>query len=202
MPLERWLFATGIPGIGTTVASDIAAEHERMEELAGSSVLKNVIDNDALKGKARKILPIKVEAARAVLAFFEGEYGRRYLSRLQELGIDPKSAPKAKVATEGPLVGAGCVLTGTLSRPRGEYAEMIRLAGGNVQGAVTSKTRYLIAGANTGAAKTSKACELGTEVIDETRLLELLGDVASVPSQESAPPAEVGSGKLEQGMLF
>ena len=202
MPLERWLFATGIPGIGTTVASDIAAEHERMEDLAGSSVLKNVIDNDALKGKARKILPIKVEAARAVLAFFEGEYGRRYLSRLQELGIDPKSAPKAKVATEGPLVGAGCVLTGTLSRPRGEYAEMIRLAGGNVQGSVTSKTRYLIAGANTGAAKTSKARELGTEVIDEARLVELLGVAVSDPSRKPAPPAETGSAKLEQGMLF
>ena len=43
----------------------------------------------------------------------------------------------------------------------GEYAEMIRLAGGNVQGSVTSKTRYLIAGANTGAAKTSKARIIG-----------------------------------------
>ena len=202
MPLDRWLFATGIPGIGTTVASDIAAEHERMADLAGSSVLKNVIENDALKGKARRILPIKVEAARAVIAFFDGEYGRRCLSRLQELGIDPRSAPKAKIATEGPLVGAGCVLTGALSRPRGEYAEMIRLAGGNVQSAVTSKTRYLIAGANTGAAKTSKARELGTEVIDEARLLELLGDVANAPSRNPDPPVEAKSGKLEQGMLF
>jgi BRCT domain type II-containing protein len=60
----------------------------------------------------------------------------------------------------------------------------------------------LIAGANTGAAKTSKARELGTEVIDEACLLELLGDAANVPPQESAPPAEAASGKLEQGMLF
>ena len=203
MPLERWLFATGIPGVGTTVAADIAAEHERMADLADSPVLKNVIENDALKGKARKILPIKVEAARAVLEFFGGEYGRRYLMKLQELGIDPRSAPKAKVVTEGPLVGAGCVLTGTLSRPRSEYAEMIRLAGGNVQGSVTSKTRYLIAGANTGAAKTTKARELGTEVIDEARLLELLGDVAVGSSPECATPEGVRSeAKMEQGMLF
>ena len=202
MPLDRWLFATGIPGIGTAVAADIAAEHGRMEDLAASPVLKNVIENDALKGKARKILQIKVEAARAVLAFFDGEYGRRYLARLRELGIDPKSAPKAKVATDGPLVGAGCVLTGTLSRPRGEYAQLIRLAGGNVQGSVTSKTRYLIAGANTGAAKTSKARELGTEVIDEARLLELLGDVARVSLREAEPSVPASHGKLEQGMLF
>ena len=209
MPFERWLFATGIPGVGTTVAADIAAEHVRMADLAGSPVLKNVIENDSLKGKERKILPIKVEAAKAVLEFFDGEYGRRYLARLQDFGIDPRSAPKAKVATEGPLVGAGCVLTGTLSRPRGEYAEMIRLAGGNVQGSVTSKTRYLIAGANTGAAKTSKARELGTEVIDETRLLELLGEVSKSASTAKEPvsstvpnPSRSTSQVLEQGFLF
>ena len=209
MPFERWLFATGIPGVGTTVAADIAAEHVRMADLAGSPVLKNVIENDSLKGKERKILPIKVEAAKAVLEFFDGEYGRRYLARLQDFGIDPRSAPKAKVVTEGPLVGAGCVLTGTLSRPRGEYAEMIRLAGGNVQGSVTSKTRYLIAGANTGAAKTSKARELGTEVIDEARLLELLGEVSKSASTAKEPvsstvsnPSRSTSQVLEQGFLF
>ena len=197
LPLARWLFATGISGIGETVAADIAAAHGRLADLADSPVLKNVIENDALKGKARKILPIKVEAAKAVLNFFAGEYGQRYLARLAELGIDPKSGPQKVVATEGPLVGAGCVLTGTLSRPRGEYAERIRLAGGIVQSAVTSKTRYLIAGANTGAAKTSKARELGTEVIDEAQLLALLGDAGDVPP---APPA--ATPVLEQGTLF
>ena len=199
LPLERWLFATGIPGIGETVASDIAAEHGRLADLAGSQVLENVIANDALKGKERKILPIKVEAAKAVLGFFSGEYGKRYLTRLQELGIDPKSVPKKAIATEGPLVGAGCVLTGALSRPRNEYAEMIRLAGGIVQSAVTTKTRYLIAGANTGAAKTSKARDLGTEVIDEARLLEMLGGIA--PAQ-AEPPAEEKPAAFEQGMLL
>ena len=199
LPLARWLFATGIPGIGETVAADIAAAHGRLADLADSPVLKNVIENDALKGKARKILPIKVEAAKAVLNFFAGEYGQRYLARLAELGIDPKSGPQKVVATEGPLVGAGCVLTGTLSRPRGEYAERIRLAGGIVQSAVTSKTRYLIAGANTGAAKTSKARELGTEVIDEAQLLALLGDAGEVPAAQQPPtPVPV----LEQGTLF
>ena len=207
MPLDRWLFATGIPGIGTTVAADIAAEHERLADLAGSPVLKNVIENDSLKGKSRRILPIKVEAARAVLGFFDSAYGRRYLLRLQELGIDPRSAPKPKIATAGPLAGAGCVLTGTLSRPRGEYAELIRLAGGIVQGAVTSKTSYLIAGANTGAAKTSKARELGTRVIDEAELVRLLGEAANGLSQGEQPPPSAAErqhspGVLEQGMLF
>ena len=174
LPLHRWLFAIGIPNVGVTVAKDIAEEHGKFSDLADSEVLKNVVANDALKGRERKILKIKVEAAKAVLAFFGSDYGKAFLARMAALGIDPKSEAKAAVRTEGPLVGAGCVLTGTLSRPRGEYAKMIEQAGGIVQSAVTSKTRYLIAGANVGATKTEKARALGTEVIDEARLRELL----------------------------
>ena len=175
LPLNRWLFAIGIPNVGVTVAKDIAAEHARLSDLVDSSVLRNVIENDAKKGKERQILQIKVEAAKAVLSFFAGDYGRAFLARLSELGIDPVAEAKPEIRTEGPLVGAGCVLTGTLSRPRGEYAKLIESRGGIVQSAVTSKTRYLIAGANVGATKTEKARKLGTEVIDEARLLELLG---------------------------
>ena len=174
LPLHRWLFAMGIPNVGVTVAKDVAAEHGKMSDLVDSAVLRNVIANDAKKGKDRQILQIKAEAARAVLGFFESDYGKRFLARMAELGIDPASEKPAEVKTEGPLVGMGCVLTGTLSRPRGEYAKLIEQAGGIVQSAVTSKTRYLIAGENTGATKTEKARKLGTEVIDETRLRELL----------------------------
>ena len=192
LPLERWLFAVGIPQVGVTVAKDIAAEHEKFSDLKDSAVLRNVVENDAKKGKERKILAIKVEAAKAVLSFFESDYGRSFLDRMLALGIDPARGARAAVATEGPLVGAGCVLTGTLSRPRGEYAALIEKAGGIVQSAVTSKTRYLIAGENVGAAKTEKARKLGTEVIDEARLLELLETARPAPAAEPAmsPPVQ------------
>ena len=196
LPLHRWLFAIGIPNVGVTVAKDIAAEHDRLSSLADSQVLRDVIENDAKKGKERKILKIKVEAAKAVLGFFDGDYGRRFLERLKGMGIDPEAEKAAVVATSGPLVGAGCVLTGTLSRPRGEYAKLIELAGGIVQSAVTSKTKYLIAGANVGATKTEKARALGTEVIDETKLLELLGAVSSAPTSEASPQPQFTQGSL------
>ena len=174
LPLHRWLYAIGIPNVGVTVAKDIAAAHAKFSDLADSPVLKDVLANDARKGKERQILKIKVEAARAVLAFFASDYGRAFAVRMAELGLDPVSERPAAVRTDGPLAGAGCVLTGTLSRPRGDYAKLIEAAGGVVQSAVTSKTRYLIAGANVGATKTAKARALGTEVIEEARLVELL----------------------------
>ena len=128
LPLHRWLFAMGIPNVGVTVAKDIAAEHGKLSELANSRVLLDVIANDEKKGKERQILPIKVEAAKAVLGFFASDYGQRFLARLAMFGIDPASEKKAPVKAEGPLVGMGCVLTGTLSRPRGEYAKLIEEA--------------------------------------------------------------------------
>ena len=182
MPLDRWLFATGIPNVGATVAKDIAEAHERFSDLPNSPVLAEVLANAGRKGKDRRILPIKAEAAKAVLAFFESEYGKAYLARLLSLGIDPRRAAPEERATEGPLAGVGVVLTGSLSRPRSEYAKLIELAGGNVQSAVTGKTRYLVAGENVGATKTEKAKALGTEVIDEARLKELLG-IAEKPVQ-------------------
>lgn len=174
LPLHRWLFAMGIPNVGVTVAKDIAAAHERFSDLAESEVLKHVVANDAKKGKEREILPIKVEAAKAVLGFFASDYGRTFVARMNALGLDPESEKKAASTSSGHLAGLGCVLTGSLSRPRSEYAALIEAAGGIVQSAVTSKTRYLITGANVGATKTEKARRLGTEVIDEARLLELL----------------------------
>ena len=86
--------------------------------------------------------------------------------------------------------------TGSLSRPRTEWAKLIELAGGIVQSAVTSKTRYLIAGANVGAAKTEKARALGTEVIDEARLKELLGITPAPVVGPAGSPVPV------QGMLL
>lgn len=204
LPLDRWLYAIGIPQVGVTVARDIAAEHARMSDLPKSEVLRNVIENDAKKGKERKILVIKVEAARAVLDFFASDYGVKFLARMQELGIDPKRAEKEAVAATGPLVGAGCVLTGSLSRPRGEYAKLIERAGGIVQSAVTSRTKYLIAGANVGATKTEKARALGTTVIDEAKLLELLGSAATdaAANEPSAPQLPPRPAKPVQGDLF
>ena len=200
LPLERWLFAVGIPQVGVTVAKDIAAEHEKFSDLKDSQVLRNVVENDAKKGRERKILAIKVEAAKAVLGFFDSAYGAAFLGRMLALGIDPKRGERAAAATEGPLAGAGCVLTGTLSRPRGEYAALIEAAGGIVQSAVTSKTKYLIAGANVGATKTEKARKLGTEVIDEARLLELLGAARGGGAQ--AAPEQAKPSAPTQGELF
>jgi DNA ligase (NAD+) len=259
LPLDRWLFATGIPNVGVTVAEQIAAAHARFSELPRSPVLLAVLrlvelydlaasanprstlnrpkddaereerqlrfnrlcgeigvlgDDLAAAGVASKTpgtaLPpqvscvIKPEAAKAVLGFFASDYGKSYLERLLALGIDPQSKPQA--AAGGPLAGLTFVLTGTLSLPRGEYEARIKAAGGAVQDAVSKSTRYLVAGANVGATKLSKARSLGTEVLDEPGLLALLSGPAPAPAPAPAKtakaPAEAPAPFQQQELLF
>ena len=67
---------------------------------------------------------------------------------------------------------------------------MTLAAAGTVQSAVSSKTRYLVAGAGTGASKTAAAEKFGTEIIDEKRLEELLcgTDCGRADAETPAPP--------------
>ena len=43
LTLDRWLFATGIPNVGITVAEQIASAHTRFSELADSAILTAVV---------------------------------------------------------------------------------------------------------------------------------------------------------------
>ena len=66
------------------------------------------------------------------------------------------------------------MITGTLPNiSREQASERIEAAGGKVTGSVSKKTDYLVAGADPGS-KLAKANEVGTEVIDEERLIGLI----------------------------
>jgi DNA ligase (NAD+) len=72
------------------------------------------------------------------------------------------------------VAGKTFVLTGTLpGMSRDDASRRIREAGGNVTGAVSSRTDYVVAGAEAGS-KLDKALKLGVPVLDEPGLLKLL----------------------------
>jgi DNA ligase (NAD+) len=71
------------------------------------------------------------------------------------------------------LSGLVFVLTGTLSISREEARQRIEAAGGKVNNTVSKRTNYVVAGDDAGS-KLDKAHELGVEVIDERKLIELL----------------------------
>jgi DNA ligase (NAD+) len=67
------------------------------------------------------------------------------------------------------------VITGTLpGMSREEATERIEAAGGKVTGSVSGKTDYVVAGEDPGGTKWNKAQKLGTEILDEDALRELI----------------------------
>jgi len=65
------------------------------------------------------------------------------------------------------------VITGTLSKPRNSYKQIIENHGAKVSASVSAKTDYLLCGDDAGS-KLTKAKELGVTVIDEEQFSKLV----------------------------
>ena len=161
--LWRLLAALGIPHVGVTVARTLAASFGTIDRLATASEEELVA--------VEEIGPIM---ATAIHGWFRDPSVVALLEKLRAAGLnfgerDPKgSAP----AADGPLKGTTWVLTGALSIPREEAAELIRAKGGKVSGSVSAKTTYLLAGDEAGS-KLEKAHKLGVKVLNEVEFRKL-----------------------------
>ncbi len=106
------------------------------------------------------------------------------------LGIDPQSdnyAPEpaaalADGAAGGGFAGTTWVITGTLTKPRDHFKDLILSKGGKVSGSISAKTSYLLAGEKAGS-KLAKAEKLGVAVLDESAFEEMLEDVRGATSK-------------------
>ncbi|CAL8389260.1 unnamed protein product [Arctogadus glacialis] len=97
---------------------------------------------------------------------------RDYLNRDGPRALGSKEVPKGAANC---LEGCVFVLTGVLeSMERDVTKSLIERYGGKVTGNVSKKTSYLVAGRDGGVSKTEKAENLGTTILDEDGLLELI----------------------------
>ena len=163
-PFHRVLSALGIAGIGGVNARKLTAHFRTIDALLEAAP-------EAI-AETEGIGPILAEQLASTLA---EERTRAIIERLRAHGLQFEETGPAP-GTEGPLAGRTLVITGTLpGMSREEATERIEAAGGKVTNSVSKRTDYLVAGADPGGSKWNKAQEIGTEVIDEPALLELLG---------------------------
>jgi DNA ligase (NAD+) len=161
-PFFRVLYAIGIPGIGYVNARALAQHFGSIDALMAAS-------SEEIE-EAPGIGPVLARTIHETLA---EQRTRDLIERLRGYGLAMEDKGAAAPA-EGPLSGKTLVLTGTLPNlSREEATERIEAAGGKVTGSVSGKTDYLVAGADPGS-KLTKAQEVGTEVLDEDALLELV----------------------------
>lgn len=110
----------------------------------------------------------------ALTTFLTRERTLEVLREMARLGVEPRSEAGPIASTvETAASGKTFVLTGTLSRPRGEFSALITEAGGKVSSSLSQKTDYLVAGEKAGS-KLGKAEKLEVPVLNEEQLLALL----------------------------
>ena len=165
IPFERVLFAIGIRHVGETVAKKLARAVQSMERLAAMS-----------KDELTTIEEVGPVIAESIVDFFAVEGNRTILERLREQGLRFGSDPSEVVQVGDRLKGLSFVVSGVFRNfSRDGIKEAIERNGGKVSGSISSKTSYLLAGADMGPAKRAKAEQLDVRVIDEdefTRMIE------------------------------
>ena len=179
-PFGRVLYALGLPGIGWVNAAAIAEHFGSIDALIAA-------DAEAIT-EVEGIGPVLAESLREELA---DDAVLELIARLRERGLRFEVTAAERRAESGPLDGKTFVLTGALPElSRDEATRLIRAAGGKVTGSVSKKTDYLVAGDSPGT-KLAKAEEVGTEIIDEEGLRDILADAGApepAPKQAALPP--------------
>ncbi|XP_043919505.1 replication factor C subunit 1 [Protopterus annectens] len=97
---------------------------------------------------------------------------KNFLNREGPRALGSKDIPQG---ADNCLEGLTFVITGVLeSIERDEAKSLIERYGGKVTGNISKKTSYLVMGRDAGASKSEKAASLGTKVINEDGLLDLI----------------------------
>ena len=159
LPLDRFLYAIGIEGIGRVAARDLAAfgSVEAVAALTREELV--AVDN------------VGEVTANSVTAYFADEENRAEIERLFACGVRPYVRKKP---AGGAFAGQSVVLTGTLaSMSRPEAQKKIEALGGECQSAVSGKTTLVVAGEKAGS-KLEKAKKLNVPVIGEEEFLKML----------------------------
>lgn len=160
-PLHAFLYAIGIPNIGTKTARDLAERYPSIDAL-----------RSAPRDELAMIDDIGDIVADSIAAFFEDPANIRLINALLSAGVTP-IAPAAK-PVGGAFEGMTVVVTGSLEHfSRKEAEDAIRNAGGKAAGSVSKKTDLVVAGEAAGS-KLTKANQLGIRVISEAEFMEML----------------------------
>jgi DNA ligase (NAD+) len=155
----KFIYALGIRHVGEYIAKILSKRFENL------SNLKN-----ATKEELLVIEGVGDEIAESVVSFFKEKKNLETIESLLSSGVYFKEERALKTSS---IKDKSFVFTGTLSKPREHYKQLVENAGGIVRNSISKQLDYLVAGENPGS-KLSKAQKLGIKVLTEDELLQLL----------------------------
>ena len=164
VPFERVLFALGIRFVGETSAKLLARHFKTLDSL----MVASIADLMEVEGVGEVI-------AESVIRYFHNEENLQIIERLRSYGLQMSLNAEQLQGSTDKLAGKSIVISGVFERhSRDEYKAMIELNGGKNVGSISSKTSFILAGANMGPSKLQKAEKLGIALVDEEAFLRML----------------------------
>jgi DNA ligase (NAD+) len=161
-PLARLLVGLNIRHLGPAGAEALAAARGHLDRIIDA----DVDELAAVEGVGPVI-------AKAVHEWFADPAHRDVIERLRAAGVNLEGPDVVDVPQT--LAGKTVVVTGTLEGYNREEVEAaIKARGGKSPGSVSKKTTAVVVGEGPGAAKLTKATELGVPVLDEAAFTHLL----------------------------
>ena len=159
-PLWRLIAALGIRHIGGQSAQILAEHFGSLKDLMAAG-----------EEELAEIDQIGPTMAKSVYEYFHDPENLSMIEKLLAAGVKPE---QPRTIRSEKLAGKTIVVTGTLKNFSRQQAEQaIRQAGGKASSSVSKKTDFVLAGENPGS-KLDKARELGVEVIDEKRFMQMI----------------------------
>ena len=156
----RLIFGLGILHVGETSSRELADHFQSIDALMNASA-----------DELQRIPDVGEVVGASIHQFFQEPHNRELIARLKKAGVKPTVEPRKK--SDSAIGGTIWVITGTLSQPRDEIAEIIIKRGGKVSGSVSKKTNYVLAGEEAGS-KLEKAKKLGVKIIGEKEFRRML----------------------------
>jgi DNA ligase (NAD+) len=174
--LDRFIYALGIRQVGQATAKLLARNYGTFE--AWRAAMTEAADPDGSDyADLVNIDQIGPLVAADLVAFFAEPHNQTILDGLlEQLDIEAAAAPDV---SDSPVAGKTVVFTGTLeSQSRNEAKARAEALGAKVAGSVSSKTDYVVVGAEAGS-KARKAAELGVTTLSEQEWLDMIGRAGS-----------------------
>lgn len=155
---DKFLYALGIPGVGSCTAKDLIHEFGSVESV-----------QNATRDQLLAITGIGDITADAILHYFATDEDAVECQKLLAA-----VNPQALTARTGNLNGSVIVFTGKFAIfPRETHKDQAEHRGAKVSNSVTSKTTLLVAGPDAGS-KLAKANKLGIRVVTEQEFVDVV----------------------------
>jgi len=160
--LERFVYALGIPMVGSETAVDLAKKFANLDNFL-----------EAKREDLNSIYGIGEKVADSIYHWLSNDRNREYVKRLLDNGVKVKSYHSPIISNK--LQGKIFVVTGTLeSMSRNDAHKRIIELGGKIGSSVSNNTDYLVVGEDPGS-KVEKANKLGVTQLNEKEFLEIIG---------------------------